>query len=237
MVTRGPGRQPARRPGPRHEPAIAGTVPKLGDHPRSPHRPPPRVRQLADIDSPGDGGISVAQQERDLIHALTRQERTTGHRMPEAMYRRQLTVSDWHGLGALISLMQDRERRGSIGVDRVALRASKGSTHVALPERPTRARNENVVAGPIERRRKLVPDEHCRKLPRNRNSPRGSVCLGWSALPVPVDLPGELDLGVVDVIEPNVRPRQSPVGRRAGAVVVRAERSWVDRRSAGVLPL
>ena len=47
------------------------------------------------------------------------------------------------------------------------------------------------------------------ELPRGRHRPRGSVRLGRLALPAAVDLPCELDLCVIEISDPDVRPGQS----------------------------
>jgi hypothetical protein len=47
------------------------------------------------------------------------------------------------------------------------------------------------------------------ELPWDRHGPRGSVGLGRLTLPVTVDLPCELDLCVVEISDPHVRPGQA----------------------------
>jgi hypothetical protein len=51
-----------------------------------------------------------------------------------------------------------------------------------------------------------VLDEEASQLRRDRDCPCGTIGLGRSEVPVPVDLVGKLDLGVVDVVDADVRP-------------------------------
>ena len=43
---------------------------ELGGHPRSAHRPPTRVCDLAHVHGTGHVGVTMTEQERDLVHAL-----------------------------------------------------------------------------------------------------------------------------------------------------------------------
>jgi hypothetical protein len=196
---------------------LAEQLPELGDHARPPHRPAAGIRQLTHVDGSGHVGVPVTEQERDLIDSLAGQECPTRDGVAEAVHRGQLTVSDRQELATLALPVKRREGRGAFFVDGVALGNSQGSSDVPLPERPTGLRSEYEVVGLVERAHEFVPDEHECKLPRNRHRPRGSVRLGRSALAVPVDLPRELNLGVIDVIEPNVCPGQSKQLRDARA--------------------
>lgn len=96
---------------------------------------------------------------------------------------------------------------------------------------------EDVVVRSAELRRELVSDEQGGKLARNWNCPRGSIRLGGSALTLPVDLPCELDLGIVHVAESHLGPRQGQqlrdpshqAIRRAGALSRVEDLLWCGR--------
>jgi hypothetical protein len=51
-----------------------------------------------------------------------------------------------------------------------------------------------------------VLDEGASQLRQDRDRPGGAVSLGRSEVPVPVDLVGERDPGIVDVVDADVRP-------------------------------
>lgn len=85
-------------PGPRSRRLRLQDLAELREHPRTPHRAAPSVRQLPDVHRAGHVRVTMAEEKRDLIDAFAREQRPTRHGVSEAMHRRQLTVSNGSGL-------------------------------------------------------------------------------------------------------------------------------------------
>ena len=79
-------------------------------------------------------------------------------------------------------------------------------------------------------RGELLPRNDQRQLTRYRHGPGGAIGLGRPPIAVPVDLPREGDVGVVEVFEVYVRPREPAELRHAGA----GERGDGEQRAVGL---
>ena len=111
-----------------------------------------------------------------------------------------------HGLPFRAALVEHRERRLAVLIDRLRLGESQRAADVPLAQGTTSARREHEVIRLREPGRQLVTDKHQRELPRDRDRPRRSIRLRRTSLPVAVHLPREFDLGVIDVFQADVGP-------------------------------
>ena len=174
-----------------------------------PHRATAGVRKFADVHGSRDVGVSVAEKEGDFVDALAGQECSTGNRVPEAVHRWQRTVGNKDRMSILIDVAQDRECRVALRVNCSLLSVPECSADVPLLQRSAGPGREHIVIRPYEPRCEPMTRERHPELPRDRHRPRGSVRLGRLADPAAVDLPCELDLCVIEISDPDVRPGQS----------------------------
>ena len=157
----------------------------------------------------------MSEKERDLVHALSGEKRAARHGVPKAVHGGQLAVSHGDRTTCLVGLVKDGKRRPSKVIHRVALSVAKRSTDVPLPQRTAESGREDEMIRLGETRRELVTHEdHCQLL-RDRHCPRRTVRLRGPALAFAIDLPRELDLRVVEVLQANIRPgdREQPETR------------------------
>lgn len=94
-------------------------------------------------------------------------------------------------------------------VGRLDLSRPECSADVPLAERAPRPRAEHEVVRGRVSRPQLVLVEDPRELLGDRHGTRGSVRLRGCEVPVPVDLPGELDFGVVLLISLDLLPHEA----------------------------
>jgi hypothetical protein len=114
-----------------------------------------------------------------------------------------------------VELVENREGRRAVVARGLGLGNPQRSHHVALPERPTGSRREDVILATGVPRPALVPGEHRRKLAWDRHRPRRAVGLGRLPIPLTIDLPADLDLGIVEVRDPHVSPGEAEQLRQA----------------------
>jgi hypothetical protein len=76
-----------------------------------------------------------------------------------------------------------------------------------------------------------MPGQDRGELAGNRHSSRGAIRLGWTPVARPVDLEAKLELGVVEVIDADIRPRQPAQLRDTSS----GERSHGEQRPVGLL--
>jgi hypothetical protein len=125
-------------------------VAELGDHARPAHRSTTSIGGFADIDRPRHVGIAMPEQGRDLVDALSREQRSGSARVPERAHRRHGTVRRRHRRSILVLSVEHRERGIAVGVARLHLGAAQRSGDVALTEGlPVRVAKTNW-SGPIE---------------------------------------------------------------------------------------
>jgi hypothetical protein len=115
-------------------------------------------------------------------------------------------VGDGHRAVCAVGLVQDGEGRPPELIDRIALRGAKCSADVALAQRSASPSREDEVLRPGEARGKLVTKEDHRQFPGYRDSPRRPICLGRPALSLAIDLPCEVDLRIIEIIQTKIRP-------------------------------
>jgi hypothetical protein len=132
----------------------------------------------------------------------------------EGVHRRKRAARNRHGSSVSVSLVKDPERRSTVHVDCSALRLPQGTRHVALLESLTGPRSEHEVGRGAVLRGKPVPADDERELSWDRHRPRGGVRLRRPPVAVPVHLPAELDLGVLESsirTSAQVRPHSSEI--------------------------
>jgi hypothetical protein len=151
----------------------------------------------------------MAEQERDLIHALAGKQSARGNRVPERVHRRHRAVWHLYRVTIGIDLVQDRERGAAMFV---------GGSLLSLPERPLdvplskgsgRASREDECIRRSVAGSKLVPSEEKCELPRDRHGSGRAVGLRGTPVALAINLPAERQLSVVDVFEADVRLRQA----------------------------
>lgn len=113
-----------------------------------------------------------------------------------------------HRLPVAVSLVELGKCRIPVPVDGTALRLAERADDVPLTESATGTGREHEIARSCVGRRELVTSEDRRQLLRDRDCSRGPVRLRRLAVPVAVDLPAELYLGVVWIFEPDICPCQ-----------------------------
>src|ERR1700735_2963724 len=141
----------------------------------------------------------MAKEERNLVDALAREERPTGHGVTEAMHRGQCAVRHLDRLAKLAALVQDWESRASVKVNRVLLGLPERPSDIALPEGPTRARGEDELVRSGELRALLVSAENRCELMWDRHGSHGAVRLCGLDVAMAVHLRRKLHLGVLQV--------------------------------------
>lgn len=99
----------------------------------------------------------------------------------------------------------------------MSARFPQSTPDVPLLQRPAGARREDEVGRRARLRGELVPHQHEAEFSRDRRGPCGAVGLRWSSIPAPVDLPAELDLGLVKIVDPHIGPGQSAKLRDSSA--------------------
>lgn len=136
----------------------------FSDHARPTHRATPRVRNLPDVNRAGDGRISVTQQERDLINALTGDESTRrqdGRSASTAILRAGQAAASRRGRprGARGTWGHPRRRRPwSVPAEAPAERCVGSTadwcelrTQTSLGGYPAQSRGSRVTASPLPR--------------------------------------------------------------------------------------
>src|SRR5450755_189402 len=124
------------------------------------------------------------------------------------MHRRQDAARGGNRLPLVIQLAKDRVHLLAVPVDRALLRLAQSPGHVALLERPASSRREHETIWAGLHHPELVPRQHNGELPRYWHRPRRTIRLCWPAIAMPVHLPPELDLGLVQLGDTNIGPRQ-----------------------------
>ncbi len=115
-------------------------------------------------------------------------------------------MSDGSWVAPLVGPVKKRKGRATVLIDGVPLSVPQRAADIALTKRPAGPGTEHEVVGLREPRGELVADHDQRQLSRDRHCPSGAIGLGRPALSLAINLPRELDLGIVKIVQLNVRP-------------------------------
>jgi hypothetical protein len=197
----------------------AEEVVELGDHSGATHGASARVGQLSHVDRAGHIGVAMSEHEGDLIHAFASKQGAACDRVTEAVHRRQHSMRNCDRIPVLVHGVQGWEGRVTVVVDGFDLSSTQGASDVALTERAARTRREHEAVRANEGRHVSVRGKKPCQLRWNRDRSRRAVSLGRGEVSASINLMSELDLGVVDVVDPEVRPGES---QKLGEPPVRA---------------
>jgi hypothetical protein len=142
----------------------------------------------------------VAQEKRNLVDAFSGEQRPRGDRVPERVYRRQHTARNMDRPAVGVEFVQNREGRLPCYVACALLRLPERPRDIPLLQGSASAGREYEVGRRAMSRCELVPAEHACELRGDRHRPRRAIGLRRPPVAMPVNLPPELDLGLVEIV-------------------------------------